>query len=133
VADAVAVFVDDEIAGFLALMESDYVMPVNIGNPDEVSMRQLAEEIRELCGSRSEIVHTPLPPDDPKQRCPDISLAKRILGWEPWVSRREGLEKTIAFYRKKLEWQGVATLAYASDSNDPQRTPRTQRICKGRQ
>jgi dTDP-glucose 4,6-dehydratase len=104
-------YVDDEIAGFLALMESDYVMPVNIGNPDEVSMRQLAEEIRELCGSRSEIVHTPLPPDDPKQRCPDISLAKRILGWEPRVSRREGLEKTVAFYRKKLERQKVGSLA----------------------
>jgi dTDP-glucose 4,6-dehydratase len=104
-------YVDDEIAGFLALMESDYVMPVNIGNPDEVTMLKLAEEIRELCGSRSEIIHTALPPDDPKQRCPDISLARRILGWEPRVARREGMERTVAFYRKKLERQRVGTVA----------------------
>jgi dTDP-glucose 4,6-dehydratase len=95
-------YVEDEIRGFMALMESDYFMPVNIGNPDEVTMLQLAQEIRELCGSKSKIVHTPLPPDDPKQRCPDISLAKRLLGWEPTIARREGLKRTIEFYRKKL-------------------------------
>jgi nucleoside-diphosphate-sugar epimerase len=86
----------------MGLMESDYSMPVNIGNPDEVTMLQLAQEIRELCGSSSKIIHTPLPPDDPKQRCPDISLAKRLLGWEPRIARREGLARTVAFYRKKL-------------------------------
>jgi nucleoside-diphosphate-sugar epimerase len=91
--------VEDEIRGFLALMESDYHLPVNVGNPDEVSMKQLAEEIRELCGSKSEIIHTPLPPDDPKQRCPDISLAKKLLKWEPRVPRRQGLMRTIEFYR----------------------------------
>ena len=95
-------YVDDEIKGFLALMNSDYRMPVNIGNPDEVTMLQLAQEIRELCDSKSEITHTPLPPDDPKQRCPDISLAKKLLNWEPSVARQDGLARTIEFYRKKL-------------------------------
>jgi dTDP-glucose 4,6-dehydratase len=95
-------YVEDEIKGFMALMESDYRLPMNIGNPDEVSMLDLAKEIRELCGSRSEIIHTPLPPDDPKQRCPDITLARKILGWEPRVVRKEGLARTVAFYRKKL-------------------------------
>jgi dTDP-glucose 4,6-dehydratase len=95
-------YVEDEVRGFLALMESDYNLPVNIGNPDEVTMLQLAEEIRDLCGSTSKIVHTPLPPDDPKQRCPDIALAKRLLGWEPRITRRDGLGRTVEFYRKKL-------------------------------
>lgn len=96
-------YVDDEIRGFLALMESDYYMPVNIGNPDEVTMLELAQEIRELIGSKSVIEHTPLPPDDPKQRCPDITLARQILGWEPKVNRRDGLKRTIEFYRAKLK------------------------------
>ena len=96
-------YVDDEIRGFLLLMESpDYHLPVNIGNPDEVSVMQIAEEIRDLCGSKSAIRHTPLPPDDPRQRCPDITLAKKLLGWEPTVSRRDGLLRTIAYYRQKL-------------------------------
>jgi dTDP-glucose 4,6-dehydratase len=95
-------YVEDEIKGFMALMESDYSLPVNIGNPDEVTMLQLAQEIRELCGSKSQIIHTALPPDDPKQRCPDITLARKLLKWEPTVPRREGLKKTIEFYRKKL-------------------------------
>lgn len=95
-------YVEDEVRGFMKLMESDYHLPVNIGNPDEVTMKQLAEEIRELCGSKSAIIHTPLPPDDPKQRCPDITLAKKLLKWEPTVPRREGLKRTIEFYRKKL-------------------------------
>ena len=95
-------YVEDEIQGFMALMESDYHLPMNIGNPDEVSMLDLAKEIRELCGSRSEIIHTPLPPDDPKQRCPDITLARKILGWEPRIARQEGLARTVAFYRRKL-------------------------------
>ncbi len=96
-------YVDDEIRGFLLLMESPaYHMPVNIGNPDEVSVLELAHEIRELCGSQSEIRHTVLPPDDPRQRCPDITLAKALLGWEPTILRREGLLRTIEYYRKKL-------------------------------
>ena len=96
-------YVDDEIRGFLLLMESpDYHLPVNIGNPDEVSVMQIAREIRELCGSKSEILHTPLPPDDPRQRCPDITLAKQLLGWQPTISRRDGLLRTIEYYRRKL-------------------------------
>jgi dTDP-glucose 4,6-dehydratase len=95
-------FVEDEIKGFLALMNADYHLPVNIGNPQEVTVKALAEEIREFCASPSEIVHTPLPPDDPRQRCPDITLARKLLGWQPSISRREGLQRTIAFYRQKL-------------------------------
>jgi len=96
-------YVEDEIRGFLLLMESEgYHLPVNIGNPDEVSMLQLAEEIKELTGSKSEIRQMPLPPDDPKQRCPDISLARQLLGWQPQVKRRAGLQRTIEFYRQKL-------------------------------
>jgi dTDP-glucose 4,6-dehydratase len=95
-------YVEDEIRGFLALMESDYNLPVNIGNPDEVTMLQLAREIRDLCGSSSEIIHTPLPPDDPRQRCPDITLARKLLNWQPTISRQEGLARTISFYRQKL-------------------------------
>jgi dTDP-glucose 4,6-dehydratase len=95
-------YVEDEIKGFLALMNADYHLPVNVGNPDEVTMLQLAREIRDLCGSKSEIVHTPLPPDDPKQRCPDITLAKKLLHWQPTVPRQEGLRRTIDFYRTKL-------------------------------
>jgi len=95
-------YVEDEIRGFLALMESDYYLPVNIGNPDEVTMLELAIEIRDLCDSKSEIIHTPLPPDDPKQRCPDITLARTLLKWQPTIQRREGLQRTVAFYRKKL-------------------------------
>lgn len=96
-------YVEDEVRGFLALMEHEgYHLPVNIGNPDEVTMLQLAQEIRELTGSKSQIIHTPLPPDDPKQRCPDITLARQLLKWEPKVPRKEGLKRTIEFYRKKL-------------------------------
>lgn len=95
-------YVEDEIRGFLALMESDYYLPVNIGNPDEVTMLELAIEIRELCGSKSELIHTALPPDDPKQRCPDITLAKKLLHWHPTVPRREGLGRTVDFYRRKI-------------------------------
>jgi dTDP-glucose 4,6-dehydratase len=95
-------YVEDEIRGFMALMESDYFMPMNVGNPDEVTMLQLAKEIRELCGSKSEIIHTPLPPDDPKQRCPDITLARKVLGWEPRIARKEGLARTVAFYRGRV-------------------------------
>lgn len=103
-------YVDDEIRGFMALMENEkggddgrgYHLPVNIGNPDEVTVLQMAQEIRELTGSNSEIRYTELPPDDPKQRCPDISLARQLLGWEPTIDRKEGLKRTIAFYRQKL-------------------------------
>ncbi|HTV48428.1 MAG TPA: UDP-glucuronic acid decarboxylase family protein [Phycisphaerae bacterium] len=96
-------YVDDEIRGFLLLMESEpYHLPVNIGNPEEISVLELAREIRQLTNSKSEIIHTPLPQDDPHKRRPDISLARKLLGWEPKIQRHEGLLRTIEFYRRKL-------------------------------
>jgi nucleoside-diphosphate-sugar epimerase len=76
---------------------------VNIGNPEEVTLRQLAEEILELTGSRSPMVFEPLPEDDPKKRRPDIRRAQEILGWEPRVSRHEGLRKTLPYFRESLK------------------------------
>jgi dTDP-glucose 4,6-dehydratase len=97
-------YVDDLIDGILKLLlESDYSDPVNIGNPDELSMKQLAEEIIEITGSKSEIVFKPLPQDDPKVRRPDIALARENLGWEPKVPRAEGLKKTMEYFKAKLE------------------------------
>jgi len=96
-------YVEDEVRGFLLLMESKgYHLPVNIGNPDEITVMQIALEIKELCNSKSEIINMPLPPDDPRQRCPDITLARQLLNWEPKIARREGLKRTVAYYRKKL-------------------------------
>ncbi len=95
-------YVSDLIAGITALLETDYSEPVNIGNPDEVSILDFAKEIIELTGSKSRIAYKPMPVDDPHLRRPDISLARRLLGWEPKVSRREGLERTIPYFRKSL-------------------------------
>jgi len=95
-------YVEDEIAGFLALLGSDCIGPMNIGNPNEFTMLQLADVVLEVTGSSSEIVHEPLPVDDPTQRRPDISLAKQMLGWEPKVPLREGLEKTAEWFRSQL-------------------------------
>jgi dTDP-glucose 4,6-dehydratase len=96
-------YVDDEIRGFLALLDSDVTTPVNIGNPDtERTILQLAELAVELTGSSSEIVFEPLPVDDPTQRQPDITRARELLGWEPRVGLREGLEQTAAYFRAKL-------------------------------
>ncbi|MFP5327375.1 MAG: UDP-glucuronic acid decarboxylase family protein [Acidimicrobiia bacterium] len=95
-------YVDDEIRGFLALLDSDLSGPVNIGNPDEYTIAQLAEMVIEVTGSTSEITHEPLPVDDPAQRKPDISLARRALGWEPTVSLREGLQRTAEYFRSVL-------------------------------
>jgi len=88
-------YVTDLIRGIIALAESGYHDPVNIGNPDEFTLLELAEAVLELTGSSSEIVYEALPEDDPKQRRPDISLARELLGWEPKVSLREGLKLTI--------------------------------------
>jgi dTDP-glucose 4,6-dehydratase len=88
-------YVDDEIRGLIALAESGYHMPVNIGNPDEFTLLELAEAVLEVTGSSSEIVFEALPADDPQVRQPDISLAREILGWEPTVDLREGLRRTI--------------------------------------
>ena len=88
-------YVEDEIRGLIALAESGYHMPVNIGNPDEFTLLELAEAVIEVTGSRSEIVFEALPTDDPQGRQPDIALAREILGWEPTVDLREGLRRTI--------------------------------------
>ncbi|MEP0823767.1 MAG: SDR family oxidoreductase [Ignavibacterium sp.] len=95
-------YVLDLIDGIYRLMMSDYPDPVNIGNPDEITMLQLAKEIVELTESKSRIVFKELPQDDPKVRQPDISLAKKVLGWTAKVPRREGLEKTMEYFRKEL-------------------------------
>jgi UDP-glucuronate decarboxylase len=82
--------------------QDEIVGPVNIGNPGEFTMLQLAERVLELTGSRSALVHKPLPSDDPKQRRPDITLAKKHLGWEPTIPLEEGLARTIAYFRTQL-------------------------------
>jgi dTDP-glucose 4,6-dehydratase len=92
-------YVDDLIEGVIRLMKSKEIRPVNIGNPVEYTVREVAEMIIELSGSRSEISHHPLPEDDPKQRCPDISRAREVLGWEPQTQAREGLAKTLSWFR----------------------------------
>ena len=88
-------FVEDEIRGLVALAESDIHLPINIGNPDEYTLLQLAETVIEVSGSRSEIVHESLPVDDPKVRQPDITKARELLGWEPKVGLNDGLKRTI--------------------------------------
>ncbi|HEX3692141.1 MAG TPA: NAD-dependent epimerase/dehydratase family protein, partial [Solirubrobacteraceae bacterium] len=88
-------YVSDLIRGIIALAESGYHDPVNVGNPNEFTLLELAREVIEVTGSRSEIVHEALPIDDPKQRRPDISLAKQLLDWSPQVSLRDGLRRTI--------------------------------------
>jgi UDP-glucuronate decarboxylase len=97
-------YVDDLVGGLIALMENTAgeVGPVNLGNPGEFTMLELAEKVLELTGSSSSIEHLPLPQDDPKQRQPDISRAKKSLGWEPTVPLREGLVKTIEYFSKNL-------------------------------
>jgi dTDP-glucose 4,6-dehydratase len=95
-------FVDDEIRGFLALLDSDERGPVNIGNPGEFTMLELADLVIELTGSNSEISHRPPPPDDPARRRPDIALARRTLGWEPSVDLRTGLARTIPYFSELL-------------------------------
>ncbi|MFC1639281.1 GDP-mannose 4,6-dehydratase, partial [Gemmatimonadota bacterium] len=95
-------YVDDEISGLMLLFERGGPEPTNIGNPEEFTVSQLAEMVARLVGNETEIVYKPLPTDDPKVRCPDISKAKSELGWEPEVSLEEGLAQTIEFFRKSL-------------------------------
>ena len=95
-------YIDDLIEGIVLLMNSDYSGPVNIGNPNEFTMLELATKVLAMTGSSSEIEYLPLPVDDPNRRRPDIALAKAVLGWEPQVSLDEGLEKTIAYYRSEV-------------------------------
>jgi dTDP-glucose 4,6-dehydratase len=95
-------YVDDEIRGFLALLDSDVTTPVNIGNPTEYTIRQLAELAIELTGSSSDLSFGPLPVDDPTRRQPDLTLARARLGWEPAVELREGLQRTAEYFRRVL-------------------------------
>lgn len=95
-------YVDDLVEGIYRLLLSDESEPVNIGNPDEITMLELAQEIVELTGSQSEIIFKPLPQDDPKIRQPNITKAKNLLGWEPRVPRREGLIKTMEYFRQAM-------------------------------
>src|ERR1043165_9715968 len=92
-------YVDDLIDGIYRLLLSDYHMPVNIGNPDEISIREFGEEILKLTRAKQKLISKPLPKDDPKQRQPDISKAKKILGWEPKVKRAEGLKITYEYFK----------------------------------
>ncbi|MBW3555907.1 MAG: SDR family oxidoreductase [Actinobacteria bacterium] len=95
-------YVDDEIRGFLALLDSDETGPINIGNDNEFTILELARLAIEVTGSSSDIVHEPLPMDDPMQRRPDLTLARTRLGWKPEVQLREGLDKTAQFFRTVL-------------------------------
>jgi UDP-glucuronate decarboxylase len=97
-------YVDDMIDGLIRMMESDdgFIGPVNLGNPDEFRILDLAKTVISMTGNRSKIVHRPLPQDDPMQRNPDISLARKILGWQPNVNLEKGLERTIAYFRKVI-------------------------------
>lgn len=96
------IYINDEVEGIYRLLLSDINMPINIGNPDELTMLQLAQEIIELTNSKSEIIFTELPEDDPKVRQPNITKAKELLGWEPKIDRKEGLKKTIDYFKMKL-------------------------------
>ena len=97
-------YVDDLIEGFLKLMDQNETCgPINLGNPGEFTMLELAEKVLKLTGSKSKLKHLPLPADDPKQRCPDITRAKTILNWSPKVPLEEGLQRTIPYYRKVLD------------------------------
>lgn len=95
-------YVDDEVRGILALLDGPITGPVNVGNPGEFTMLELASLVKEITDSQSEIVFEPLPTDDPAQRRPDISLAREVLGWEPAVDLREGLARTADYFRKRI-------------------------------
>jgi dTDP-glucose 4,6-dehydratase len=92
-------YVDDQVDGIFKLLMSDYHLPVNIGNPDEITIREFAEEIVKLTGTKQKVIYHPLPQDDPKQRKPNIEKARKILGWQPKVSRAEGLKITYEYFK----------------------------------
>jgi len=92
-------YVDDLVEGIIRLLMSDYAQPVNIGNPDEITISEFAEEIIKLTGTQQKVIYKPLPTDDPKQRRPDITVARQLLGWEPKVNRAEGLKITYDYFK----------------------------------
>jgi dTDP-glucose 4,6-dehydratase len=102
-------YVDDLVEGIVRLLNSDYSLPVNIGNPDEITISQFAEEIIKLTGTKQKVIYKDLPIDDPKQRRPDITKAKEILDWEPKINREEGLKKTYAYFKKLSTAELIAT------------------------
>src|SRR5262249_42846185 len=95
-------YVSDLVDGIYQLLNTDYHLPVNIGNPSEITIREFADEILKLTGSKSPLVNKPLPADDPKQRKPDISRAGKLLGGEPKVGRAEGLRRTIEYFKRQV-------------------------------
>jgi dTDP-glucose 4,6-dehydratase len=95
-------YVADLVDGIYRLLHCDFHEPVNIGNPNEVTILDFAKEIKELSGTHSDIVFQPLPQDDPKLRRPDITRARKLLGWEPRVDRRDGMRRTLDFFRTKV-------------------------------
>ncbi|HEY6339684.1 MAG TPA: UDP-glucuronic acid decarboxylase family protein [Candidatus Sulfotelmatobacter sp.] len=95
-------YVSDEIEGFLRLAKSDEHTPVNIGNPNEFTILECAEEVLKVTGSNSKIRHEPLPPDDPRQRCPDIGKARRLLGWDPKINLETGLRMSLDYFRQTV-------------------------------
>jgi dTDP-glucose 4,6-dehydratase len=97
------IYIDDEVDGIYRLLLSDENEPVNIGNPEEITVKQIAEEIIQITNSSSKIIYNPLPVDDPQVRQPDISKAKHVLGWEPKVKRIDGLKKTMEYFRNKIK------------------------------
>jgi UDP-glucuronate decarboxylase len=103
-------FVDDLLEGFIRMMATgpDITGPINIGNPHEIPVKELAERVIGITGSSSRIIHGPLPPDDPLQRCPDITLAKNVLGWQPTIELDTGLRKAVAYFRKLINDADVA-------------------------
>jgi dTDP-glucose 4,6-dehydratase len=92
-------YVDDLVEGIVRLLHSDYVYPVNIGNPNEITIRDFAEEIIQLTGTSQKVIYQNLPLDDPKQRQPDITKARELLNWEPKIDRAEGLKRTYAYFK----------------------------------
>jgi dTDP-glucose 4,6-dehydratase len=98
-------YVDDEVEGIYRLLLSDYVLPINIGNPHEITIKDFAMEIVKLTGTDQKIIYQPLPMDDPMQRQPDITKAKEILGWEPKISREEGMRRTYEYFKSLPEDQ----------------------------
>jgi nucleoside-diphosphate-sugar epimerase len=108
-------YVEDLVEGVFRLMKCTETRPVNVGNPQEHTVREIAEMVidlsAEIYGSPSEVVYGPLPEDDPKRRCPDITRARGILGWEPRISAREGLEKTLSWFAERPSERREASTA----------------------
>lgn len=97
-------YVDDLVEGIYRLLHSDYHLPVNIGNPDEITIKAFAEEVLALVGNpKATLINKPLPEDDPKQRKPDITLARKILDWSPAIDRQEGLKRTLAYFKEVVK------------------------------